>query len=96
MTEYIAKYTIFEANSESDKRVEQPRFQIDPEGFAKEWELKRTHEYRFNANYEEYAIIHARDHKRFLSTSATIIGATLDELLEVKLIDIKDTADSAK
>lgn len=96
MPKYLASYTVYFAQSESDKRHFQSIFEMDPGSFSERegWgeDLKKPGQYRFEAQNEKHALKCAEIYRNFLSTSRLgqiRIGATLDEILEIRSVNIK-------
>ena len=93
MSEYLAFYTIYSATSEVDRKNFQTSFDLDSKSFAKRegWELREKSEYRFEALNKDNALDVAKSHGKHISIfmpSRHILGATLDELFEIKSIKI--------
>ena len=93
MTDYLAVYSIYRTNTREGMKEKDVRLRIDREHFLSEWCHRDVHYHRISAVDEEHAKEQATFHGEALLRHALDLPAevTLDELLEVKPVEIKST-----
>ncbi len=101
MPRYLAKYTIYFVSIESDVEHMRPIFELNRKNFGKneKWKLKTEYYHDFVAQDEKKAIEIAENRRKsFYSSSPSThnIGANLEELLEVREIQLIDSNSKKK
>lgn len=91
MKNYLAKYTIYLADSEKDAESMRPIFELDPENFEanEKWELKKDYYHPVKAQADEGALEMAENYRQEFSKPDMFfprIGATLDGLFEIRKV----------
>ena len=91
MSDYLAQYTVYLSNDEQERESGRKLLKSNPVVFFQGWDVKGFCSHRFSADDEEKAIGTADRYKQGIYVPGShVITVTLDELLEVRPVNIRN------